>query len=64
MNIQKSLQEKKSHLQQLVITYQEIQQKLNNLNIEILETNGAIKILQELENNKKTENQEVKKGEK
>ena len=57
MNIQKILQDKQNNLQQSVNGYQALQQKLNDLNKEILETSGAIKQLQELQNleNKKEE---------
>lgn len=68
MNIQKILEDKKNNLQQLVNTYQILQQKLNELNTQILETNGQIKQLQELLDLEKKEiednkNKEVKKEE-
>ena len=56
MNIQQKIEQKKEQLQQLVEFHTKLLNDTNNLNVQILETNGALKELQELleeQNNEK-----------
>ena len=48
MNIKELLKEKKEYLQKLVNTHSNLQKQLNDSNTEIVRTDGAIRVLQEL----------------
>jgi len=49
MNIQETIKQKREHLQKLVNAFQATQASLGQISEEIHETNGALKVLEELE---------------